>query len=95
MRSTHVLLTDGDLSSLELVIGHDHPLCTRFRDALAELENPLFEKYRAAAMASARDGEIEVDAGAVVSHGSDGGAYVMAWLWISDDEAGVDEESAP
>lgn len=32
-----------------------------------------------------RDGEIEVDHNAVVSHGHDGGAYVLAWVWVDDD----------
>lgn len=39
-----------------------------------------------------RDGEIEVDEGAVVSHGEDPGAYVMAWLWVTEDEMGISAE---
>lgn len=34
----------------------------------------------------ANDGEIEIDEGAVVSLSDDGGAYVQAWVWISDDK---------
>ena len=39
-----------------------------------------------------RDGEIEIEEGAVVSRGSDRsrgsdpGAYVQAWVWVSDPE---------
>ena len=33
--------------------------------------------------------ELEIDLGAVVSKGGDHGAYVMAWLWIGDDEADI------
>jgi hypothetical protein len=29
-----------------------------------------------------RDGEIEVDSNALISHGDDDGAYVAAWLWV-------------
>jgi hypothetical protein len=32
------------------------------------------------------DGEVEVDDNAVVSH-SDGGAYVLAGVWVSDEDA--------
>lgn len=42
-----------------------------------------------------REGEIEVDESAYVSKGDDPGAYVMAWVWVSDDDAGIgdDEET--
>lgn len=33
-----------------------------------------------------RDGETEIDDGAVVSRGEDNGAYVSAWLWVSDND---------
>lgn len=29
-----------------------------------------------------QDGEIEIDAGAVVSEGDDNGAYVQVWVWV-------------
>ncbi len=32
----------------------------------------------------ASDGEIEIDADAVVSVSEDGGAYVAAWVWVYD-----------
>lgn len=35
------------------------------------------------------DGECEIDDGAVVSISDDGGAYIQAWLWISDEEANI------
>lgn len=47
------------------------------------------DPYVIAAMNNAREGEIEVDSNAVVSRGSDAGAYVMAWKWVSNQEAGV------
>lgn len=63
------------------------------QEALREREKPSDyneEKRDAAIEAYARDGEIEVDADAVVSESDDNGAYVMAWLWVGDDplEAG-------
>jgi hypothetical protein len=36
-----------------------------------------------------RDGEIEIDSRTVVSLSDDGGAYVMAWLWVSNAAAGL------
>ena len=33
-----------------------------------------------------RDGEVEIDQPAVESRGGDEGAYIMAWVWVSDDE---------
>lgn len=31
-----------------------------------------------------RDGEIEIDEGAVCSRGDDDGCYVQAWVWVYD-----------
>jgi hypothetical protein len=36
-----------------------------------------------------REGELEVDERAVISDGADAGVYCMAWLWVSDEDAGV------
>lgn len=52
-------------------------------------EQKELDCYRQAAFKRQKDGEIEFDADAIVSHGNDGGAYVQAWVWIGDDEAGV------
>lgn len=44
------------------------------------------ERYRKAAKETYhRQGEIEIDDNAIVSH-SDEGAYVQAWVWISNDD---------
>jgi hypothetical protein len=52
--------------------------------------NPLDEMFRAGAKRKyERDGEIEIDEVAVVSCGSDPGAYVQAWVWVSN-EAGIE-----
>ncbi len=32
------------------------------------------------------EGQIEIDADAVVSRGEDAGAYVQAWVWVDDDD---------
>lgn len=45
--------------------------------------------YRNAAQEKAVDGEIEVDEEAVVSMGDDDGAYVQAWMWVSNTDAGL------
>ena len=33
-----------------------------------------------------REGEIEIDSNAIVSRGDDPGAYVAAWVWVSNSE---------
>ena len=81
------MVSDGDLATLETTIDRDHSLCANARNALADVDDPVAEKYRDAATAQARGGELEVDQIATVSRSEDGGAYVMAWLWVSDEDA--------
>lgn len=38
------------------------------------------------------DGDVDIDENAVVSR-SDDGAYVMAWLWVSNEDAGLSDEN--
>ena len=45
--------------------------------------------YVAAAQQMASEGKFEVDEPAVVSKGDDDGAYVMGWMWVSNDAAGL------
>jgi hypothetical protein len=42
-----------------------------------------------------KEGELEVDDDAIVSKGCDEGAYVQAWLWVPDKEAGIDAGEDP
>lgn len=44
-----------------------------------------------AAQDQTREGELEVDDSAIVS-ASDDGAYVMAWLWVENADAGIKTE---
>lgn len=37
------------------------------------------------------EGTLEVDIPTIVSRGDDSGAYVMAWLWVSDAPTGMQE----
>lgn len=66
-------------------------------DALAETieerlkEAAIFNPYRAVAQEKATD-ELEIDDDAIVSEGGDPGAWVHAWIWITDGEAGVDRD---
>lgn len=39
-----------------------------------------------------KDGKVEVDDGAIVSLSEDGGAYVMAWVWVSNADMGIKDE---
>lgn len=47
-------------------------------------------KYLKAAQDNARDGELEIDDNAIVSVSKAPGAYVMAWVWVSAEQAGVE-----
>lgn len=49
------------------------------------------DPYRAAAQMQADD-DLEVDDDAVVALGDDPGAWVHAWIWIRNDEAGIPDE---
>ncbi len=45
------------------------------------------EQYRnAATVQYGEDGSIEIDPGATVSRGDDPGAYVQAWVWVSNNQ---------
>lgn len=50
------------------------------------------QRYRKRAVTDYHEaGTIEIDDGAPVSL-SDGGAYVQAWVWVDDEDAGVEFE---
>jgi len=62
-------------------------------DREAEDKNPAMQACVAKAKEQHyREGECEIDDDAVVSPGSDPGAYVMAWVWVYDDEKEEDED---
>jgi hypothetical protein len=59
------------------------------------MRKPLSDKQKY--QAAARDlyhkcGELEIDDDPAVSAGEDPGAYVAAWVWVSNEEAGVQPE---
>lgn len=53
--------------------------------------------YVKGALEKNEEGEMQLDCPTVVSEGDDEGAYVMAWVWVSDEEAGITHvcEEAP
>ena len=63
-------------------------------DRIKEDSAKKAQRYREAAQREwTRDGELEIDDGAPVSMGDDPGAYVQAWVWISNDQAGVEDSN--
>lgn len=51
------------------------------------------QQYREAARLNyQREGEIEIDDNAVISRGSDPGAYVEAWVWVEDPSVEASED---
>lgn len=63
-----------------------------FSDAVTHFHDPADAGW--IAMASelyADEGSIEVDEGSILSE-SDEGAYVMAWVWVSNEDMGIGTE---
>lgn len=56
-----------------------------------EQQDPALEPYiqNAGQMNYVRGGEVEVDDYAIVSKGNGAGAYVLGWIWVDDETAGV------
>lgn len=50
--------------------------------------------YRSAAIDRWTKDKLQIEDDAVVSAG-EGGAWVQAWVWVSDDQAGIDDASGP
>ena len=72
----------------------DSELAGKFAKLIQEELNParreLVAAYHAAAVTE--DGVIEIDPDAEISEGTDPGAYVMVWQWVSAKDAGVEVE---
>jgi len=64
-------------------------LADRIAAKIAEGKEPWRADY---INAVETDDELEVDDDAIVSEGGDPGAWVMAWVWITDAQAGHEEE---
>ena len=77
--------SDGDAQAL-------YRLIDKAREFDNQVEPPEYAKYRAAAkqLVVGDEGDIEVDDDAIVSAGDDDGVYVEAWLWVSNEEAGIE-----
>lgn len=71
----------AELKGLDL---SDH-LRSRVEHYLAPAQTDPEYQSRAEALGFVREGQCEIDDDAIVSI-SDGGAYVMAWVWVEDDE---------
>ncbi|MBU2722912.1 hypothetical protein [Acidithiobacillus ferridurans] len=60
-----------------------------FAECVVAFAAPEGDPYVEAARKKTIEGELEVDDRSVLSRSDDGGQYVMAWLWVTDEEAGV------
>lgn len=74
-------------------------LCTQLADALEEARNPGTQANDARLRALAREawqrgGECEIDEDARVSVSEDDGAYVAAWVWVTDPTRPDDDDNA-
>jgi hypothetical protein len=64
-------------------------------EALQDDKNPVLRAYRRRAKKMYKEGELEIDDDAVVSHGDDHGAYVQAWIWVEDEDEEEDDDKVP
>ncbi|WP_266032393.1 hypothetical protein [Brucella intermedia] len=55
----------------------------------AEAGDPIDAAYRNAVETN---DDLEVDEDAIVTHGADAGAWVHAWVWVTDEKAGIEPE---
>lgn len=82
-------LTEKEIGTIKrLLRKHGKKDAPHILERIEHYENPSkrAEDYKEAAAKKAHEGELEIDGDAVVSMGGDPGAYVMAWVWVSDDE---------
>lgn len=85
-RTGHILLPRRDARKLLGHLARSHHFAQTLGWRLTEQSGKDVVAYRAAARESQhRAGEIEIDDGAAVIL-SEGGAYVSAWVWVSEDE---------
>jgi hypothetical protein len=85
---------------LELLAGRmvdsDPALATYIHEWIADAHRPENDQWVEAAKEKHQDeGDVEVDeqsdGSALISISDDGGAYVLAWVWVYNDEAGLQE----
>jgi hypothetical protein len=97
---TLVNITDDELKELDTCIkllpdtfpSNYAVLSTIAKRAIEMKGDDRDARIVALAQAQARDGELEIDEGAVVSEGDDNGAYVSAWLWVDFADTEFDKE---
>ena len=71
----------------------DFAVCTKFHADRQREREPGLDAYRSGVRVTV-DG-IDTDENAIVSCGDpEEGAYVMAWIWVSNEDAGIEPETA-
>jgi len=65
-------------------------LVRKINEFISRTLGPDTEKYREAAQRSlGTEDNIEIDDDAPISKGNDSGAFVQAWIWVSNEDAGI------
>ncbi|MDE4297039.1 hypothetical protein PXK56_17780 [Phaeobacter gallaeciensis] len=76
-------MVDGELMN-EVLTGEFSPA----QGAATKVPQKIIVAYhRAAKRRHESEGEVEIDDGAQVNVFEDGGAYVQAWVWVTDEDA--------
>lgn len=84
-----IIITDEHAKAILALLGPEH---AEIAAAITEKLEPVpnAEDYRDAAEREHASDELEIDQGAPVSPGGDPGAWVQAWVWVSDEDAGIE-----
>lgn len=90
MRPMRIRIEESDLKDVI-------PDSNLHKKIIAQIAQDLLEPYQKKYLDHARkniqiNGELEFDDDAAVSISDDGGAYVMCWKWIRDEEAGIERD---
>lgn len=83
------LVLQSECTILAKALRTGSPKATFEAMKVVERLREAFKAYEPSKVAQAeaeyhKDGEIEIDEGAVCSRGEDSGCYVQAWVWVYD-----------
>lgn len=85
-----IQMTPEQAEAARAALIKSHPeIAERFAHYLELERDPRTKAFREASVDDGEDGVLEFDADAVVSLSDSGGAYVMSWSWVDNEDAGL------
>jgi hypothetical protein len=89
-QNNHARMMPEQLAALGKTLGDTDPDLSTVLAWFGERQSPDLQPYVDAFQG---DDEHELEGAGLVSPGSDPGAWVMTWAWITDDAAGIDPDN--